>query len=63
MHQQKPEQNDSRARRVATPHLRRIITEFYRNTLDEYERAGFPFGITVEAMLIWFEYGQDTRLN
>lgn len=57
------QENESRSRRVSTPQLRRIITEFYRTTLDEYEKAGYPFGVTVEAMLIWFEYGQETRLN
>ena len=63
MNEKKPEQNESRVRRASTPHMRRIITEFYRSALDEYEKAGYPFGITVEAMLIWFEYGQETRLN
>ncbi len=63
MQERRQQPNESPSRRVATPHLRRIITEFYRTTLDEYERAGYPFGITVEAMLIWFEYGQETRLN
>lgn len=51
------------SRRVATPHLRRIISEFYRTALDDYRRAGYPFGTNIEGLLIWFEHGQETRSN
>ncbi len=44
----------------ASPHLRRVIADFYRNTMDGYKDAGFPFGNTVDAMLIWFEFGLKT---
>lgn len=62
MDQNKPEQQNY-ARRAATPYLRRIITEFYRTALEDYERAGYPFGAHVDAMLIWYEFGQETRSN
>ena len=62
MDQRKPEQQTP-ARRASTPYLRRIITEFYRTTVEDYEKAGCPFGDRVDGMLIWFEFGQETRLN
>lgn len=62
MDQKKPEQQ-SPTRRAATPYLRRIITEFYRTALEDYENAGCPFGEHVDAMLVWFEFGQETRRN
>ncbi|MEM7035243.1 MAG: hypothetical protein AAF629_37230 [Chloroflexota bacterium] len=43
-----------------SPHLRRVIADFYRTTMDGYKEAGFPFGNTVDAMLIWFEFGLKT---
>ena len=43
-----------------SPHLRRVIADFYRTTMDGYKDAGFPFGNTVDAMLIWFEFGLKT---
>ena len=46
-----------------SPHLRRVIADFYRTTMDGYMEAGFPFGNTVDAMLIWFEFGLKTTSN
>lgn len=63
MDQKKPEQQQNYARRASTPYLRRIITEFYRTALEDYERAGCPFGEHVDAMLIWYEFGQETTMN
>ena len=48
---------------VPAPHLRRIVAQFYRTTLADYREAGCPFGLHVEGMLIWFEFGQATRPN
>lgn len=62
MNQKKPEQ-PSCTRRASTPYLRRIITEFYRTALEDYERAGCPFGDRVDGMLIWFEFGQESTSN
>ncbi len=57
-------QEDQRhARRASTPYLRRVVTDFYRTALEDYRRAGYPFGKSVEAMLVWFEYNQDTTAN
>ncbi|MFK7845178.1 MAG: hypothetical protein AB8G77_07750 [Rhodothermales bacterium] len=46
-----------------SPHLRRVIADFYRTTMDGYKDAGFPFGNTVDAMLVWFEFGLKTTSN
>ena len=62
MEYRKPD-DEYTTRRASTPHLRRIIKEFYQTTLDDYRQAGCPFGTSVEAMLIWFEFGQETTLN
>jgi len=53
----------SKTRRANTPHMRHIIAAFCRTALDDYRRAGYPFGTTLEAMLIWFEFGQKTTEN
>ena len=47
----------------SSPHLRRVIADFYRSTVDGYIDAGYPFGTSVDAMLIWFEYGLKTTAN
>lgn len=62
MEPNRPDQQ-TRGRRAATPYLRRIITEFYRTTLEDYEKAGCPFGDRVDGMLVWYEFGQETRRN
>ncbi len=63
MDQNRQESESRMSRQVATPYLRRVIADFYRTAVDDYERAGYPFGISIEGMLIWFEYAQETRLN
>jgi hypothetical protein len=55
--------NDERkttARRAQTAAMREMIACFYRTALDDYRASGYPFGNTVEGLLIWFEYGQRT---
>ena len=59
----RPEDHKSHARRVSTPYLRKIVTEFYRTAHEDYQQAGSPFGQSAEAMLIWFEFGQETTVN
>jgi len=46
-----------------SPHLRRVISDFYRTTMEGYRVAGFPFGNTVDGMLLWFEFGLKTTSN
>ncbi|MEZ4700779.1 MAG: hypothetical protein R2834_10655 [Rhodothermales bacterium] len=51
---------ESNALPPSSPYLRRVIADFYRDTLDGYMEAGYPFGNSVDAMLIWFEFGLKT---
>ncbi|MCH8276794.1 MAG: hypothetical protein IIA50_04540 [Bacteroidetes bacterium] len=50
-------------RRAQTATMRQIIAGFCRTALDDYREAGYPFGKTVDGLLIWFEYGQKTTDN
>lgn len=50
-------------RRANTPSMRKIVSGFCRTAMDDYRQAGYPFGKTMEGMLIWFEYGQFTTDN
>lgn len=50
-------------RRAQTPSMRHIIVGFCRTALDDYRKAGYPFGNSMDGMLIWFEYGQHTMTN
>lgn len=50
-------------RRANTPSMRKIVSGFCRTAMDDYRRAGYPFGKTMEGMLVWFEYGQFTSDN
>ncbi|GMQ81086.1 MAG: hypothetical protein BMS9Abin05_0516 [Rhodothermia bacterium] len=43
--------------------MREIIAGFCRTALVDYREAGYPFGKTVDGLLIWFEYGQKTTDN
>ncbi|MDZ4698357.1 MAG: hypothetical protein SH809_01520 [Rhodothermales bacterium] len=54
---------ESNALPPSSPYLRRVIADFYRDTLDGYMEAGYPFGNTVDAMLIWFEFGLKSTSN
>ena len=49
--------------RPGTPQARGVIATLCRTALDEYREAGYPFGKTMDGMLIWFEYGQKTTDN
>ncbi len=51
------------ARRAQTAPMREMIAGFCRTALDDYRVAGYPFGKTVDGLLIWFEYGQKTTDN
>lgn len=31
--------------------------------MDDYRLAGYPFGKTLDGLLLWFEYGQKTTDN
>lgn len=42
---------------------RQIVASFYRAARSDYLKAGCPFGKTDDAMLIWFEYAQETTVN
>lgn len=50
-------------RRAHTATMRNIIAGFCRTALIDYREAGYPFGKTVDGLLIWFEYGQNTTDN
>jgi len=50
-------------RRANTASMRKIVAGFCRTALEDYRKAGYPFGENVEGMLIWFEYGQFTTDN
>ncbi|MFT4604239.1 MAG: hypothetical protein HKN29_09625 [Rhodothermales bacterium] len=50
-------------RRTSTPKMRHVIAGFCRTALEDYREAGYPFGKTMDGMLLWFEYGQRTTDN
>lgn len=50
-------------KRSSTSQTRQIVASFYRTARRDYLRAGCPFGKTDDAMLIWFEYAQETTVN
>lgn len=52
-----------RRQRAHTATMREIIAGFCRTALVDYREAGYPFGKTVDGLLIWFEYGQKTTDN
>ncbi|GIV60458.1 MAG: hypothetical protein KatS3mg043_1547 [Rhodothermaceae bacterium] len=53
----------SQTKRANTPHMRQVIAAFCRTAVEDYRRAGCPFGADVDGMLIWFEFGQHTTGN
>ena len=60
------ELNYEKARRRQRAHsasMREIIAGFCRTALVDYREAGYPFGKSVDGLLIWFEYGQKTTDN
>ena len=60
------QQNYEPGRSISSNHtsqMRHIIADFCRKAVDDYRRAGFPLGRSVDGMLIWFEYGQKTTQN
>ena len=54
---------DATTRRANTASMRKIVTGFCRTALDDYRNAGYPFGKSMDGMLVWFEYGQFTTDN
>lgn len=54
---------DATTRRANTASMRKIVSGFCRTALDDYRKAGYPFGKTMDGMLVWFEYGQFTTNN
>ncbi|MDA1029093.1 MAG: hypothetical protein O3B41_08595 [Bacteroidetes bacterium] len=54
---------DATFRRANTASMRKIVSGFCRTALDDYRKAGYPFGKTMDGMLVWFEYGQFTTDN
>ncbi|MEQ9104241.1 MAG: hypothetical protein RIE53_06045 [Rhodothermales bacterium] len=50
-------------RRAQTPTMRRIVGGFMRTAMEDYRRAGYPFGKNLEGLLVWFEYDQRTTDN
>lgn len=50
-------------RRANTASMRKIVAGFCRTAMDDYRQAGYPFGETLEGLLIWFEHGQFTTDN
>jgi hypothetical protein len=54
---------ESPVRRANTASMRKIVSGFCRTAMEDYRQAGYPFGKTMDGMLIWFEYGQFTTDN
>jgi len=54
---------ESKTRRANTASMRKIVSGFCRTALDDYRNAGYPFGKSMDGMLVWFEYGQFTTDN
>ena len=59
-HDKNPRRKPSQASIAQT---RQIVASFYRTARRDYLKAGCPFGKTDDAMLIWFEYAQETTVN
>lgn len=57
------EERKTTARRAQTAAMREMIAGFCRTALEDYREAGYPFGDSVDGLLIWFEYGQKTTDN
>ena len=49
--------------RGGSPQMRHFVSSFCRTVLDDYRRAGYPFGTTMDGLLVWLEYGQKTTDN
>lgn len=62
MRQLNSEQKHS-TRRARTASMRSIVSGFCRTAMHDYRAAGYPFGKTLDGMLIWFEHGQHTTAN
>lgn len=45
------------------PALRRYLEKLYLDAWSAYAGAGCPFGLEDDAMLIWFEFNQQTQNN
>lgn len=45
------------------PELQRYLEALYLRAWTAYAEAGCPFGTSEDAMLIWFEFDQQTRPN
>lgn len=50
-------------KRAQTATMRRIVADFMKTAGDEYREAGYPFGNSLDGLLIWFEYGQHSTDN
>lgn len=57
------ENSRRRPPRTSTAQTRQLVASFYRTARRDYLKAGCPFGKTDDAMLIWFEYAQETTVN
>lgn len=45
------------------PILRQYIEKLYQKGWDAYAKAGYPFGKSDIAMLVWYEFNQSTQSN
>jgi len=43
--------------------MRQFIAGFCRTVLEDYRKAGYPFGTSMDALLVWLEFGQKTTDN
>lgn len=48
------------ALRGGSPQMRQFVSSFCRTVLEDYRRAGYPFGTSMDGMLVWLEFGQKT---
>lgn len=49
--------------RGGSPQMRQFIAGFCRTVLEDYRKAGYPFGTSMDALLVWLEFGQKTTDN
>ncbi len=49
--------------RGGSPQMRQFISSFCRTVLADYRRAGYPFGTSMDGLLVWLEFGQKTTDN
>lgn len=55
--------DDPSADEALPPALVAYIEKLYMEAWTAYLEAGFPFGLSAQAMTLWFVFDQKTRAN